>query len=128
MEGGVYNDGVYNGLQLFKSAFKCLRAWKHSVFLSVCLHCNVVPKGLIIKKDACVGNAGVEFLWKWTETKHAASMDLLMLLQEEQLRIATVLQSEFWDCMTESLLMTSEHHMASWVNDMWRKVLDVNAQ
>ena len=62
---------------------KILRLEHHFKVCEVSLDENVVPKGLQLKKAACIGDVSAEFVRHWKDTLGKAEFELVRLLRDE---------------------------------------------
>ena len=47
--------------QMFKTCENAYKIFYHIIFLEICKSYKIIPKGLYVKKDYCIGNPSTEF-------------------------------------------------------------------
>ena len=85
----------------FRQAEAAIRHDHHRRFLELCKERNIVPRGLKIKKDACIGTKSKAFMLEWETIKCNAELGLQDSLIKEQLRMAKDSEVEFWGHVQE---------------------------
>ena len=46
---------------MFKTCENAYKIFYHIIFLEICKSYKIIPKGLYVKKDYCIGNPSTEF-------------------------------------------------------------------
>ena len=114
---------VVDGKLLWKLFTKISRTQEHCIFLSICEHCEVIPKGLIIKKEACVGDGSNVFKREWNDIKLEASKQFMRSILKEQWKKLGRYEMEFWRVVVESVEKSSDKKavgdFVEWL--WWRK-------
>ena len=70
-------NGVVNGNELYKLSESVIKHFNHITFLRTCKINNAIPKGLIIKKDACISGSS-DFLLEWQRVKRHTDIQNLL--------------------------------------------------
>ena len=117
-----YSEGVFNGKKLFRTAVKFNTHWNHFTQLSVCEFLHVVPKGLVINKTACIGDASENFHLRWLEIEHDSALQLVSALKEEHFRIARELEMQFWTSLPETLSSTDGTTTKCWLEGIVKRL------
>ena len=73
---------------LLYHARKAVQYEHHFAFLSICLENEVVPKGLRVKKTACIHEGSAEFRAKWETEEEKGGKEFAALLRDESLQKA----------------------------------------
>ena len=55
--------------QMFRTCENGYKIFYHIIFLEICKSYKIVPKGLYVKKDYCIGNPSMEFCDNWRKEK-----------------------------------------------------------
>ena len=81
---------------LIKLAVKAVKHEHHYLFLLACCDGSVVPKGLTVKKTACVDNISEEFRESWAIVEDRSGNEFRNLLTNEHKKRTRRLQLQFW--------------------------------
>ena len=79
----------------------------HKAFLSICIHNKVIPKGLRVRKRACIHDGSEEFQRKWEEEEEKGGQEFTRLLEKENSRKAIKHQTIFWDLTIDIMANSS---------------------
>ena len=72
--------------QNFKTCENAYRVFYHIIFLEICKSNKIVPKGLYVKKNYCIGNPSTEFCNNWRKEKLDFQLRLCNMLIQENVR------------------------------------------
>ena len=82
--------------QLIKLAEKIYKSFYHIIFLETCKSFNLVPKGLRIKKQPCIGNRSNSFTSIWENELNRTEENLRDILLYENVKILFSHERRFW--------------------------------
>ena len=105
-------------------ANKCVRHFNHFVFTKLCCDFNVVPKGLSLKKNPCVGNLSSGAAKQWNDTLEDGGRSLVHILYQEHWRKFEVSEREFWNSL---VLFLEKHEQESATKDLDSVVREINS-
>ena len=69
--------------QLFNLAEDVYKSFYHEIFLEVCKSYQIVPDGLYVEKEPCIGNPSKKFLDAWNNQLKVTRSNLRDVLLEE---------------------------------------------
>ena len=69
--------------QLFNLAEEVYKSFYHVIFLEVCKSYQIVPDGLYVEKEPCIGNPSKRFLDAWKNQLEITRSSLRDVLLEE---------------------------------------------
>ena len=81
--------------QMFKTCESAYKTFYHIIFLEICKSYEIVPKGLYVKKDHCIGNPWTEFCNRWHKEKLDYQLRLCDILIRENVRKLFKLEEDF---------------------------------
>ena len=84
-------------------AMKCVRHFNHFLFTKLCVDLKVVPKGLALKKNPCIGNFSQGSSTKWKNTLEEGGKSLVKILCEEHWKKFKDGEKEFWNVLVSFL-------------------------
>ena len=82
--------------QLIKLAEKIYKSFYHIIFLETCKSFNLVPKGLQIKKQPCIGNRSNSFTSIWENELNRTEENLRDILLYENVKILFSHERRLW--------------------------------
>ena len=88
---------------IVKYARKAATHFHHFVFLTICLQYNVTPKGLKLKKEACIADVSASFLQEWEGVKQRGEAEFVRLLKRENWEKARSYKLKFWDAVVKRM-------------------------
>ena len=81
--------------QMSKTCENTYKTFYHIIFLEICKSYKIVPKGLYVKKDHCIGNPSTEFCSSWHKVKLDYQLRLCDILIRENVRKLFKLEEDF---------------------------------
>ena len=81
--------------EMFKTCENGCKVLYHIIFLEICKSYKIIPKGLYVKKDYCVGNTSMEFCKNWRKEKLDYQLRLCDMLFQENVRELFKLEDDF---------------------------------
>ena len=96
MESTVNTECDYYMKQMFKTCENVYKTFYHIIFLEICISYKIVPKGLYVKKDHCIGNPSTEFCNSWHKEKLDYQLWLCHILNRENVRKLFQLEDFGW--------------------------------
>ena len=76
---------------------------RHIIFLEICKSYKIVPKGLYVKKDYCIGNPSTEFRDNWRKEKLDYQLRLCNMLIQENVRKLFILENDSGQVITKTM-------------------------
>ena len=95
METTVNKESDNYMKQMFKTCENAYKIFYHIIFLEICKSYKIVPKGLYVKKDYCIGNPSMEFCNNWHKEKLNYQLRLCDMLIQENVRKLFKLEDDF---------------------------------
>ena len=81
--------------QMFKTCENAYKTFYQIIFLEIFKSYKIVPKGLYVKKDHCIGNPSTEFCNSWHKEKLDYQLRLCDILIRENVRKLFKLEEDF---------------------------------
>ena len=72
--------------EMFRTCENAYKLFYYIVFLEICKSYKIVPKGLYVKKDYCIGSPSTEFCNNWRKEKLDYQLRLCDMLIQENVR------------------------------------------
>ena len=98
------------------------------MFLEVTKTCGIIPNGLKIKKDACIGNVSKNFVASWDLQLFKAEIQLMEILILEHIQELFVIEENFnslfkHHTVQEDWLFRTRNHLEKLEKaERWRKL------
>ena len=88
---------------MFKTCENAYKIFYHIIFLEICKSYKIVPKGLHVKKDYCIGNPSTEFCDNWWKEKLDYQLRLCDMLIQENVRKLFKLEDDFGQVIRKTM-------------------------
>ena len=88
--------------EMFKTCGNAYKLFYHIVLLEICKSYNIVPKGLYMKKDYCIGNPSTEFCNSWRKEKLDYQLRLWDMLIQGNVRKLSKLEDDFGEVIRKT--------------------------
>ena len=95
MESTVNTERDNYMKQMFKTSENAYKTFYQIIFLEIFKSYKIVPKGLYVKKDHCIGNPSTEFCNSWHKEKLDYQLRLCDILIRENVRKLFQLEEDF---------------------------------
>ena len=100
---------IYQDL-LFLSE-KTVRSFNHYVFISMCEEFDVIPVGLQVKKQPCIGKVSNQSSSEWKDSLTSCSLKLISILQKEHKIKWKQYELLFWNKLQSYFEEPEENHV-----------------
>ena len=103
------------GNKLRKLVTKCDLHYRQYLCLATHEFLGLIPKGLNIKKPACIGDTNESFYGTWNKELSGTSGRLVTILKEEHLRLAREFEAQFWTIFPDIISKADEPSLKTWL-------------
>jgi len=107
---------------LLHLSLKTVRNFNHYLFMSICIELNVVPKGLSLKKNPCVGKFTSNALRRWNNVLNEGGKSLVEILCDEYQEKWKCTESEFWNVMVKYLESSKSEIVSKHLEGLLRNI------
>ena len=90
--------------QLFNLAEDVYKSFYHVIFLEVCKSYQIVPDGLHVEKEPCIGNPSKKFLDAWKNQLEVSRSNLRDVLIEEYMEKYFKSEAEFKSVFAKNIV------------------------
>ena len=90
--------------QLFNLAEEVYKSFYHVIFLEMCKSYQIVPDGLYVEKEPCIGNPSKKFLDAWKNQLEITRSSLRDVLLEEYVEKYFKLEAEFRSAFAKNIV------------------------
>ena len=88
---------------MFKTCENAYKIFYHTIFLEICKSYKIVPKGLYVKKNYCIGNPSTEFFDNWWKEKLDYQLRLCNMLIQKNVRKLFKLEDDFGQVIRKTM-------------------------